>query len=217
MKQKLLFLLLGFFLLLLGYGLYLLNVIKTSPDTDLNTVIRPKITDVPGGEVIVEKLEKSPVVPFDRVSLNLLTLKNYRTYISQDGNTPAVDLELEYNQGAVGSFTLTIKGNLYYGEFEGKNVGDYKYNDKGLVDLTTINLEKGDLLGVVLAYVPVESGSKNEELGGYCKLEANDPVCQYVSEGFGLNPVEEDQVIPKNNKIYHTSETVVWSLKKELR
>ncbi len=218
MRKKFLVFLTIFLIALALYGVYLFLVFQKTKSELVNEVLQPAMKDVPAGEVILDEVERHPVVPYERVSLNNVWVKNHDNYFSSDGATPMVDLELGFVSGGVEkSFSVTLFDKVLHKVLVRKNE-EYTSEDKGLVDVHSIDYVKGEKLSVILAYVPNGEQGTKEKLDEYCSI-ANDPICLSIPAGFGTKTITSKSLIidsSVNGTAFSPSEVAVWALFRNL-
>lgn len=207
--------------LIVFYGLHLISLLRRSEnmggDSNLPTLISTK-SESPAGEAAININEKSATVPFERVNINKVWVKNSKVYYKADGGIPFVDLEVGFiNSGVQKTMTVTLVDKvLHYLFFQ--EGGVYKTDDKGMVSVDTIDYVKGEQLGLVLAYFPPEISQGVSKLSGYCSLE-KDPVCSYISSGFGGSSISVNDLSPDfvtSDKVFLPSQVAVWGLSRNL-
>ena len=218
MRIKTPFIILLFLVLLLVYGVYLLLIVKRSKDDLVSNLVPTTSKDTPSGDLIVGKIEKHPVVPFERVDLDSIWIKNSTNRIGDDGQTPLIDLELAFRKNGVeNNFTVTLIGEVFYGIYGKKNEKS-AFENKGSTDIQSLDLIKGEFLSLVVAYIPAGSGDVKNKMLEFCKIEA-DPVCNYLPLGFGTEPIDlrgSDTNILGGGRKFLPSEIAVWSLTRDL-
>lgn len=194
------------------------TVLQKSKDNLLTDVVPPATRDVPAGEIILDEVERHPVVPYERISLSNVWVEGSNNYFSPDGTTPMTDLELGFTSGGMKSrFTVTLFGKVFHRvrhQDNGKSISE----DRGLVDVHSIDYVKGEKLSVILAYVPEGEVGTQEKLAKYCSIE-NDPLCSYIPVGFGTKPIALKSLVSDSildGKSFSPSEVAVWYLSRNL-
>ncbi|MEW6086288.1 MAG: hypothetical protein AB1607_16990 [Chloroflexota bacterium] len=191
MRKSVLYILTVFLVLLFGYGTYLLLSLRNrenSPDI----VVGPSVgdRDLPAGELYVGESFTTSGAPFKEINISNVWINDSRKYLSSDGETEVVDLELGFLSGGMRKyFSVTMGGVVNLGEFSKKD-GDYKLDNVGIVPVGSVDFIKGEHVTLILAYIMAGQNSSGDALDRFCKA-SNDPVCDfYPGAGFGKAPVE---------------------------
>ncbi|MCC6499000.1 MAG: hypothetical protein IT313_01895 [Anaerolineales bacterium] len=197
MKTRLL--LFSFFVFLIGFAVYLLVLLGENPDkVKLPEVVRPSGKDVAFGEIILNAPGRDTSLPYEVLVLSKVFLRDHKSYLSNDGRTPMVDLELGFvKNGEEKNLFVTMVGKVSYRTTR-LDSGGIETEENGVVDVDSIEYVKGDSLSVNLEYVTDSRASMKYFENSCSSQNSAYVVCGYLPFGYGREVFTKEEI---NGKI----------------
>lgn len=213
-----------FLIFLVVYGAYLVIRLTKTTSSGITDINKPRIFtlagDTPSGEAVVSENFKLAIVPYDRVTIYRVWVEDFKYYSNENNENDKLDIELGYKIGSEEkSFKVTAVEKVFYSEFVKEN-DQLVSKDKGVVDVSSVNLNKGEWVSLGLAYFPTSVVNIRRGFSNYCREHSDDYLCNgYQKLGFGDKQIDAPSLEPENipdGTVFPTSQVAIWYLSRNL-
>lgn len=149
----------------------------------------PKTAQEPG-EIILSGSDPNPEEVLRTSIINLVTVDEVTVEeVDLAGETRLrFNLTLAFNyQGSSYRLSVPVIGSI--GMYESEK-GESR--DMGVLAVSSLALEKGDVVNLAFSYISEEAQSSKEEVVVFCEILNNDVCLKYIELGFGDKPINFD-------------------------